>query len=302
MTTSHAHSSWCNIASRRPLRTARAPFRCMHLKHRTTPLLSNTRLPHWSWGPPGRYYGRAGYRDDFGGGCSTSKVLATLPTDLHHSLRRLADGPRPPTPEGSLPAFAWGDVATPIRPIAERPCLLPPPLPAAPSARLAVRFPSTPLAYGAGKTTGLPRSADVPEWKGRISTPVAQHLRRRSSVSPDLATYLLVQAVQQLALVLGDDAYDALPGLAIPLDPGSQPPCCWQSQLRLAPWLPSRRRRLRCPGALYYDVPVGYCWQNSRCCHASSFDSSTATSATSCRTRTPKFTCGPLDLMCPCRL
>jgi len=43
-------------------------------------------------------------------------------------------------------------------------------------------------------------------------------------VPPDLATYLLVQAYQQLALVLGDDAYDALPGLAIPLDPGSQPP------------------------------------------------------------------------------
>ncbi len=28
-------------------------------------------------------------------------------------------------------------------------------------------------------------------------------------------------------------------------------PCCWQSQLRLTPWLPSRRRRLRCPGAYY---------------------------------------------------
>src|SRR5208337_5522046 len=101
---------------------------------------------------------------------------------------------------------------------------LPPPLPAAPSARLAVRFPSTPLAYGAGETTGLPRSADVPEWLGRISTPVARHLRRRSSGPPDLATYLLVQAVQQLALVLCDDAYDALPGLAIPLHPGSQLP------------------------------------------------------------------------------
>jgi hypothetical protein len=102
--------------------------------------------------------------------------------------------------------------------------LLPPPLPAALSAHLAGCFPSTPLAYGAGRTTGLPRSADVPEWLGRISTPVAQHLRRRSSGPPDLATYLLVQAVQQLALVLGDDACDALPGLAIPLNPGSRPP------------------------------------------------------------------------------
>jgi hypothetical protein len=43
-------------------------------------------------------------------------------------------------------------------------------------------------------------------------------------VPADLATYLLVQAIQQLALVLCDDAYDALPGLAIPLHPGSQLP------------------------------------------------------------------------------
>jgi hypothetical protein len=35
---------------------------------------------------------------------------------------------------------------------------------------------------------------------------------------------MLAQAVQQLALVLCDDAYDALPGLAIPLNPGSRPP------------------------------------------------------------------------------
>ena len=79
---------------------------------------------------------------------------------------------------------------------------LPPPLPAAPSARLAARVPWAPLVCGAGRTTGLPRSADVPEWLGRISTPVARHLRRGSSGPPDLATYLLVQACQQLALVL----------------------------------------------------------------------------------------------------
>jgi len=88
---------------------------------------------------------------------------------------------------------------------------------------LRVAFPR-PIGYGEGETTGLPRSADVPEWVGRICTPVARHLRRRSSGPPDLATYLLVQAVQQLALVLCDDAYDALPGLAIPLNPGSRPP------------------------------------------------------------------------------
>jgi hypothetical protein len=49
-----------------------------------------------------------------------AKVVATSPTVLHHSLRRLADGSRPPTPEGSRPACAWGDVATPVRPITGR--------------------------------------------------------------------------------------------------------------------------------------------------------------------------------------
>src|SRR2546423_8354308 len=43
-----------------------------------------------------------------------ARIVTTPPTYLHHSLRRLADGSRPPTPEESLPACAWGDVATPI--------------------------------------------------------------------------------------------------------------------------------------------------------------------------------------------
>jgi len=37
-------------------------------------------------------------------------------------------------------------------------------------------------------------------------------------------------------------------------------------------------------------LPVGYCWQNSRCCRPLR-DLSTATSTTSCRTRTTKFSC-----------
>jgi len=40
-----------------------------------------------------------------------------------------------------------------------------------------------------------------------------------------------------------------------PLDPGSRPPCCWQSQLRLAPGLPSRGRRLRSAGSFVPAVP-----------------------------------------------
>ena len=55
-----------------------------------------------------------------------AKVVTTPPTDLHHSLRRLADGSRPPTPGGSPPAFARGVVSTPIRPVTGRPSLPPP--------------------------------------------------------------------------------------------------------------------------------------------------------------------------------
>jgi hypothetical protein len=54
-----------------------------------------------------------------------ARALATPPTDLQHCLRRLADASRPPTPEGSLPGFPWGDVTTPIRPATGRPSLPP---------------------------------------------------------------------------------------------------------------------------------------------------------------------------------
>jgi len=70
--------------------------------------------------------------------------------------------------------------------------LLPDPLPAAPSVDLAIALPGreddglTTLRHG--NLHGL----------GPASTPVARHLRRGSSETPDLATYLLVQAYQHL--------------------------------------------------------------------------------------------------------
>ena len=73
---------------------------------------------------------------------------------------------------------------------------LPHPVPAAPSARLAARFP---LREGYGLTTFRPWNAGG---LGRASAPVARHLRRTSSERPDLATHLLVQACQHLAPVL----------------------------------------------------------------------------------------------------
>ncbi len=103
-------------------------FRRIQLKHQTT-LPSGTRLPHWSWGQPERYCDSAGYRDDFGGGRPhQQRSLRPRRQICFARLRRLADGSRPPTPEGSRPAFAWSDVAigsTPIRPITGRHSLPP---------------------------------------------------------------------------------------------------------------------------------------------------------------------------------
>src|SRR3954466_12742614 len=99
----------------------------MQLKHQTT-LPSGTRLPHWSWGQPERYCDRAGYRVTSVAQAAPAEVIATSPTVLLCLLRRLTDGLRPLTPEGSRPAFAWSDVAigsTPVRPVTGRPSLPP---------------------------------------------------------------------------------------------------------------------------------------------------------------------------------
>jgi hypothetical protein len=81
-----------------------------------------TRLPHWPWGQPGRYYGRAGYRDSAG---AAPRALPPA-TDLLCPPNRLAVGSCPSTPGGSRLAFARGDLATPIRPVTGRPSLPPP--------------------------------------------------------------------------------------------------------------------------------------------------------------------------------
>ncbi len=54
-----------------------------------------------------------------------AKVIATSPTDRHHCLRRLADGSRTPTPEGSRPPCGGDQVATPSRPMTGRRALAP---------------------------------------------------------------------------------------------------------------------------------------------------------------------------------
>src|SRR5262249_3464198 len=62
------------LLASRPLRTVHATFTAYgsSIGQRID---QDTRLPHWPWGQPGRYHGRAGYRGEIGGGCSTTNSL-----------------------------------------------------------------------------------------------------------------------------------------------------------------------------------------------------------------------------------
>ena len=95
--------------------------------------------------------------------------------------------------------------STPIRPITERHSLAPSSFTRRPlsdscealSAAVANR----------GRRRAYHVSLVCPCGLGRASPPVVHHLRRRSSEPPILTTYLLVQAIQHLTLVLSDDVY-----------------------------------------------------------------------------------------------
>jgi hypothetical protein len=171
-----------------PLRTARAPFRRMQLKHWATHL---SRHAVACIGLEGNLHdttpGPAAEMPSVAAGAPAG-AFTTPPTVLLPCPRRLADGPRAPTPEGSRPAFAWGDVATPIRPITGRPSLAP-----SSSTRSPVGWP-----YGLPTPRGRVRAYHVaplkPRGLGPASTPVARQLRGPSSERPNLATYRLVQA------------------------------------------------------------------------------------------------------------
>jgi len=159
---------------------------------------------------------------------------------------------------------------------------VPPPLPAASWASLASRCPA---GVDRRETTGLPRSARAVVVVGQalrpaehecglghVSPPVARHLRWGSSEPPRPGHIpFLVQAIQQLALVLYDDGCDVSPELTMPHDPGSRPPSAAGSRNeRLAVKLPSIAdeatllRKLRTSRLLTTHVPLGDCWQNNR--------------------------------------
>jgi len=167
-------------------------------------------------------------------GAAPARVVATPPTYLLCPLRRLADGSRPPTPEGSLPACAWAHVACGLNPYpahyrsAFACSLVLYPLPH----RLALRPP-----YPEGKATGLPRSVAVavgvrsrlfaggtPAAPGELLTP-----------GPDPVPFW-PKRTSSLRLLVVTTFSSASPKLTVPHDPGSRPRCCWESRAGLASW------------------------------------------------------------------
>ena len=126
----------------------------------------------------------------------------------------------------------------------------------------------------AGRTTGLPRSADVPEWvrsplyaggaasaPGEFGAPGPDHVpfgpsltaslacpcsrRLRGFTWVDLSTRSWLPTTLMLAVAVSARALAALP----------------KEEATLS-------RELRTPPLPATHVPVGYCWQNSRCCRS----------------------------------
>ena len=197
-----------------------------------------TRLPHWPWGQPGRYYGRAGYRNRRGphqrGSLRSRRQICFAPRTV--GCRFTAVNTR-----GKSARFRRSDVPTPIRPITGRRSLPP------------SSFTRSPIGspYGGPTLAGGLRVYHV---ASRKLAYVRSCLDAGGSSSvtkkmehPDLATYRLVQASQHLWLVFSYDASGSSPGLTLPRPPGPRPPWCWQSRRRLATPSPSRGMRLRCP-------------------------------------------------------
>ena len=179
-----------------PLRTARAPFRRMQLKHRTTPLRDTTGS------------GSAGPRHPLRDAVSPLALGSTWTVLRQSRLPKIGGGrtygrcrPRQicfapcagwltghvrqhPREVGPLSRGVMSPQAQPLSgPLQAGLRFLPRPLPAAPSARLTAGLPSR---EDDGLTT-LHR--ENPRGLGPALTPVALHLRRGTLQPPDLATY-----------------------------------------------------------------------------------------------------------------
>ena len=226
---------------------------------------SGTRSPHWPWGQPGRYCGRAGYRDRRGphqrGSLRSRRQICFAPRAGWLSVH-VRQHPR------EVSSLSRGVMSQPLSgPLQAGLRFLPRPLPAAPSAHLTAGLPSR---EDDGLTTLHRRN---PRGLGPALTPVARHLRRMSLQHPDLATYRFG------------------PSLSAPLA------CLCLRRLRrftwvghtTRPWSPTAAvlavaisahapvatlagedtlsRGLRTPPLPATHASVGDCWQNSRCRH-----------------------------------
>ncbi len=237
-----------------PLRTGRAPFNasgssieqrlCVARPGAVPPAHDTpyeTRSPHWPWGQPGRYYGRAGYRRSAG---AAPRALPPA-SDLLCPPSRLAVGSHPPTPGGSQLAFARGDLATPIRPVTGRPSL-----PPSSFTRRPVGSPCGWPTLAGGRRAYHVASQESSWVRPRLDAGGTSSAPDEFAASGPGATHaILVQAYQHLWLVpyITTLAASSAPGLAIPRAPGPRPPRCWQSRSRLALRSPPSRVRIRCP-------------------------------------------------------
>ena len=173
--------------------------------------------------------------------------------------------------------------STPIRPVSGRHSL-----PPSSFTRRPVGSPCGSLSP-AGRTTGLPRSADVPRWGGSpfFAGGTASAPGEFGAPGPDHVPFW-----PERISILRSFSVTTFITASRWVDPSTR---SWSpTALKLAVAASARtlaaprRGGYVVPGAWHPPLPeahspVGYCWQNSRCCQPLR-GRSTATSTTSCRT------------------
>ena len=114
-------------------------------------------------------------------------------------------------------------------------------------------------------------SSMCPRWEGRSSSPVVRHLRRgiRRAPGPDHMPFW-PKRDQHLPLVLSDDVYHCFTW--VDLSTRSWLPTALMlavaASAHASAALPKEEVTLSRGFDPSASVPVGYCWQNSRCCRS----------------------------------
>jgi hypothetical protein len=139
---------------------------------------------------------------------------------MQHLLHQFSRGSRAETPQGSLPAFASGDVATRIRPVTGRHSLFPTPIPASPSVDLTASLPSKRERYGLTTFHKVDKNG-----LGALCSPVAFRVHDKI-LTKSCTRYgaLLAQASQHLWLVAFYDVYRECTCVHHTIHPAPSPP------------------------------------------------------------------------------